>query len=157
MDPLDTNVNEIDTSWPRLPAANYDLKISKAVKEQTKAQDGDRLTIVFETTTPQKSTNGETIAPGGIKVSHYIGVTERPARTETRDGKEVHIEAYTGEKIGKAVAAVGKAARLNVTPRELINNPAQLEGKTLRCKVKNNKETDQFPESNKIAEFIVIK
>src|SRR5690348_13734664 len=120
MDPLDTNVNQIDTSYPRLPAANYDLKISSAKKEPTKANDGsERLTVVFETTTPQKSTNNETIAPGGIKITHYIGITEKPARTE--NGKA--INAYTGENIGKAIASVGKAARLNATPREIINNP----------------------------------
>lgn len=153
VDPMDTVVNDIDTSWPRLPTALYDMKIVKAVKEDTKAKDGERLTITLENTTSATSTIGEPIAVGGVKISHYIGVTEKPSRTE--NGKT--IEAYTKEKIAKNVAALGKAARLAVTPRQLIDNPGQLEGVTVRCKVKINPETPEFPESNKIGEFIVIK
>lgn len=154
IDPLDTNVNEIDTSFPRLPAQLYDLKITSAKKEPTKANDGDRLTLVLENTEPAKSTTGQEIKPGEAKIYHYIGVTEKPAR---QDDKGKTIEAYTNAKIAKAIAAVAKAARLNTTPGSVIQNPSQLEGAVVRCKVKVQSETAEFGESNKIGEFVVVK
>jgi hypothetical protein len=149
IDPLDVNVNDIDTSRPILPAKMYDLRVKSAKREPTKANDGsERLTIVLETTGPETSTRGEPV-PAGHQLFHYIGVTERPA-----DGPK---RAYTNADIAKGVAGISKAAGLNESPRAIIANPAVLEGKVIPTKVKINAETKEFPESNGVSEFIVKK
>jgi hypothetical protein len=153
VDPLDTNVNDIDTSYPRIPESLYDLKIASAKKEKTKDGTGERLTIALETTIDVKSTEGELLKPGH-KITHYIGITEKPERQNDRGDT---IRAYTNADIAKALAGIAKALELNTSPRSLMDNPAQLEGKVVRAKVKINKETPQFPESNGIGGFVVRK
>lgn len=148
-DPLDTNVNDIDTSYPRLPAGLYDLKIGEVKKEPTKDHSGERLTIPMATVSEHTSTKGEPILPG-LVITHYIGITPKPAA-------EAGKREYTNAEIAKAVAGIGKAAGLSCSVRDIINNPAQLNGRVVRCKIKIQKETDEFPESNRIADFVVVK
>lgn len=152
-DPLNTNCNDIDTSYPRLPAAVYDLKIASIKKEPTKDGSGDRLTVVLETTSLHKSTTGEDIQPG-LKITHYIGITEKPART---NDKGVDIRPYTNADIAKGISSLVKSAGGNTSPLGFINNPSQLEGRTVRTKIKIQKETPEFPESNRVGEFVVVK
>lgn len=148
-DPLDTNVNDIDTSYPVLPATHYMLKIEGAKVEPTKNNDGNRLTIPFRTVEKVQDKKGNEVLPGH-QITHYIGVTERP---EHLDEKGRTIAAYTLDSIKKSIARVAKAAGVSATVRQILDNPAMLDGKIVRAKVKVNKETDQFAESNSIASF----
>lgn len=152
VDPLDTNVNDIDTSYPRIPAKVYDLKIASAKKEPTKDGTGERLTIVLETQEEVTSTEGEPLQPGH-KLTHYIGITELPERP-SKDGSKT-LRPYTAQDIAKAVAPIAKAAGLAVTVRSIIDNPAQLDGKTVLTKVKVSPETNEWPEANRIQDFVV--
>lgn len=152
-DPLSTNVQDIDTSRPRLVAGLYDLKIKEAKKEPTKDGSGERITFVLETTAPAKSTDGEDL-PVGQLLWHYIGITEKPAGT-SKAGKPT--DAYTLADVAKNIAKIAKGARYNGSAKSIIDNPAVLKGETVRTKVGIQKETDEWPESNNIKEFLVIK
>lgn len=155
-DPLDTDVGSIDTSFPRLMAGNYELKCLSAKREPAK-KFGERLTLVFENIKAERSTTGTDIPPGKAKIFHYIGITPRAARTEPNPetGKLENFEEYTTAMIARSVAAPAKSARMTVTPRQILDNPAMLEGQIAFVKVGVQKETAEFGESNKIKEFLV--
>lgn len=158
VDPLDTNVSDIDTTYPRLQAKLYDLKISKAeVKEMTMSgvdHKVKRLQVTLETTAPATSTDGDELAPGH-KLTHFITVETLPAR-KTKDGK-ADIAEYTNESIKKGIASLAKPAGVVASVRAIIDNPSILEGKIVRTKVGISPETNEYPESNNIKQFVEIK
>jgi hypothetical protein len=148
VDPLDTNVNDIPTGYPLLPGGIMDLRIKSAVKEPTKKNDGERITFTLETFTETKDTKQQVVAPGW-QVKHYVGITTRASEGDKR--------AYTNADIAKNLAEIGKSAGLNASPRDIINNPAQLDGKIVRVNLKVNKATEEFDESNRVGSFLVVK
>lgn len=148
-DPLDTNVSDISTAYPTLVAQQYELRIAKADKGPNKAQNGELITFTMETTGAARSTKNEDVGPGH-KMMHYVGVTPR---TASEPGKR----DYTNQDIAKGLAGIAKAAGLNATPRDIINNPKMLEGKVVLAKVKVAPETPEFPETNRIGDFLERK
>jgi hypothetical protein len=153
IDPMDTNVNDIDTSFPVLPnGIILDLRVTKCDKTPKEDGSGETIKIELETTTTERSVKNEEIAPG-FKFYRYIGITEKPERTE--DGKKKR--AYTAADIAKSVAQVAKPAGLNCSPKEFIANPGMLVGKILRSKIVIEKASGRYPERNGISEFITIK
>lgn len=159
VDPFDTNVNDIDTSRPRLPAGLYDLKIKKVVKKAPKSGEGQQLEIELMTTMDHQSTEKELIKAGTFSLYHYIGLNELPERESKPDaqGKTKTLKARTREDIAADIAVVCKSARMSVKVKDVIETPAQLEGQLVTCKVAINAETPQFPESNRIQSFVVKK
>lgn len=157
LDPFDTNVNDIDTSYPVIPAAIYDLKITKAEKAHTKAGNATegpfQLVLTLETTTDLKSVKGADV-PAGLKLTHYIGVSEKPAGTN-QEGKATR--ARTNADIAKDIASLCKSAGVSGSVRGIIDMPAQLEGHTPRVKVTIQKETSEYPEANRIGGFVVVQ
>ena len=157
LDPMDTIVSDIDTSRPRIKAQVYDLRIVSVKREPSKDNEGERLTITHETTAPAQSTEGETVN-AGHRIIKYMGISEKPERmVDDGKGGQKKVNAYTREDIAKALAGIGKAARLSVTPRQLLENPQQLEGIVVRAKVRIDKETSTFPENNSIGDYVVVK
>lgn len=147
-DPLDTNVNDIDTSYPVIPAGLYDLRVKSVKREPTKDGTGERLTIALELTAPTVSTTGQPINVGH-QITHYVGITPK----EATDGKR----AYGNTEIAKSLASIAKAAGILCTPRDILSNPVILEGKTVRTKVGVSKETEEFSASNKVKDFVELK
>lgn len=144
-DPLDTNVNDIDTSYPILPASQYQFKLEGCKREPTRDNDGERLTIPHKLTEAAQDKKGEPVAPGH-QITSYIGLTERLGVPGKQD--------YTINSIKKSIARLAKAAGVNATVRAIIDNPSILDGKVVIAKVRVNKETAEFPESNSIGGYV---
>lgn len=128
-DPLDTNVNDIDTSFPLLPATIYELRVEKATTEPT-SKGGQQIVMKMKTTQETTSVKGDAV-PAGFPLTKRIAVTETPR--------------YTSRQIGQAIARVGKGLGVNATPREIINSPTMLEGKIATWNVTIRKATAEYP------------
>lgn len=169
LDPLDTDVNQIDTSRPRLVASIYDLICSNAeIKEQKDdvpyeftnldGSTGSKvkmLALTFNTTQPAISTDRETINPG-FGITHYITIATLPSRPKKNKPSEM-AKARTKDDVIEDIAKLCKSAGISTSARSVIQNPAQLKNATFRCKVKIDKGNAEFGESNRIAEFLVRK
>lgn len=138
VDPLDTNVNDVDTSYPLIPATYYVMKIDSAKVEPNKKGTGDNILVSFKTTERCQDIKGNDV-PAGLAIRQYISITETPQ--------------YDVNSIKRSVASLAQAAGVSATVREIINNPATLEGKLVRVKVKVNKETSEYSASNGIAGY----
>lgn len=146
-DPLDVNIEDIDTSYPILPSGLYDLKIGMVKREPTKDNTGERLTVPLTTTTNHNSVKGEMV-PAGLKITHYIGLTPR----EGHDGKR----DYTIQDVRKGVASICKAAGVGGTIKTTVDNPSILDGHVVRTKIGIQKETAEYPESNRVMGFLTV-
>jgi len=161
-DPLGTDVSEVNTEYPVLPAKLYDFRISKVEKTTTKETQEKNLSpgdegysemLVFnlETTHETKDEKGNAVPPGHT-LKHRVSLTVKAARNE--NGRE--IRAYTVEDIKKNIAQVAKSAGLSGTVRSFIENPAAFVGQAVRANVKISKETEQYGRSNNIGSFEVV-
>jgi hypothetical protein len=152
-DPLDTNVNDIDISFPVLPEKILDLRCVKAERVVKEDGTGETIKLEFETTTSEMSKRGDPIPAGSMKLFRYIGITEKPERVENGKTKK----PWTPSDIAKSVAQVAKPAGLNCSARAFIDNPAVLEGRVVRAKIIIEKAEGRYPERNSIGEFVTIK
>jgi len=143
-DPLDTNVNDVNTDYPLLPASYYLMQLDNCTKQPNKHGTGDNLVIPHKLTEAAQDTKGEPVAPGLI-ITQYVSLVE----TSGGNGKQ----AYTIESIKKGVSRIAKAAGVNATVRQIIDNPAMLNGKQVRAKVTVSKETEEFSASNRISGY----
>jgi hypothetical protein len=141
-DPMDLNVSDIDTSFPRIIANVYELEIETAECVDNKAGTGQNLKVGMKTTAPATSTTGETL-PAGVKLTSNISLTP--------------TEKYSKQSIAKAVASLAQSASMTGTPREILSNPMNLVGKLVTAKVGIQKETDEYPESNTVKAFVAKK
>jgi len=137
-DPLDTNVNDIDTSYPLIAPTYYMMKLEGCKVEPNSKGTGENLVLPHKTTEKCQDTKGNEVLPGHT-TTRWVSLTE----TEKRS-----IDA-----IKKDVARVAKAFGVNATVRQIITNPTILDGKTARTKVTVKKETDEFPASNSIGGY----
>lgn len=142
IDPMDQDVSGIDTNFPRLAVGVYELKCTGAEVVENKAQTGNNLKLQFETINAAVSTSGEPM-PSGARLSMYIGL--------------VPSDRYSPADIAKKVAGLMKAAGIDGKPSAIVADPSQLVEKVVTAKVKVNKATDDFDESNSIASFVVKK
>lgn len=141
-DPLDQTGESTDTSMPLLKQGLCDLTIAKAEVGPTD-KGTEKLSLTLKTTKDMQSKDGELLR-AGFPVYHNIGLTP--------------TDAYPLTSIARAIASLSKAAGLgNVTNRSIINDPKQLEGKIVRCKVVIKPESGGFPESNRIQQFVEVK
>jgi hypothetical protein len=130
---------------PKFPCLAPDricrFKISKATKAPTKDNpDRESLTLVLKTEKDYTDTEGKPLRAGftGYK---RIGVTPVAEEADKRPRTWKNI----GEDLGMVLKATGM---LDKSPRDLLNNPAIVEGQVVDCKVGLQKEKDGFPQSN---------
>lgn len=143
-DPLDTNVNDIDTNYPLLPDSHYMFRLTDCAKVPNKAGTGDNLVVKHSLIDAAQDIKGEPVNPGFV-ITSYVSLTE----TAGVNGKQ----PYTIDNIKKGVARIAKAAGVNATVRQIIDNPTILNGKAVRAKVTTSKETAEFPASNRINSY----
>jgi hypothetical protein len=118
------------------------MTIKTAEVVPNKKQTGDNLVISWANAKEAQSTKGDNIAVGQVVLKHYVGLTE--------------TDKYHVKDIAKSVTRVAKAVRLSgVTPKDVINNPSQLVGKTAIVKVGIRKETEEFAEANEVKSFVI--
>lgn len=144
VDPLNTNVNDIDTNYPLLPDSYYMFRLTDCAKVPNKAGTGDNLVVKHSLIDAAQDIKGEAVNPGFV-ITSYVSLTE----TSGGNGKQ----PYTIDNIKKGVARIAKAAGVNATVRQIIDNPAILNGKAVRAKVTTSKETAEFPASNRINSY----
>lgn len=137
-DPLDENVNDVNIEYPILPAAHYMFTLDDAKVEPNKSGTGNNLIVSHKLAEPAQDKRGEPVSPG-LVLKSYISLTP--------------TDKYPIDSVKKGVTRIARAAKLNCTVRQLMDNPSMLNGKTVKAKVKVNKETDEFPESNSIAGY----
>lgn len=144
-DPLDTKVDDIDVSYPVIPAGLYTLGIKSAEVKPSK-KGGQNLVVQFETKEATQSVKGEQVAAGFV-LTNNVGLTP--------------TEKYSAIDIGKRIASICQSAQLlGVSPRDIINDPKKLVGRTVLAKVqvsaeRTDKETGSvYPERSEIASFV---
>lgn len=142
VDPMDIDVSDVDTSFPRLAANVYTLEVSKSEVVDNKAGTGKNLKVQLKTVEPSISTEGEPL-PAGTFITTNISLTP--------------TERYSQASVNKAVTLLMQSAGLTGKISIVRDNPAILEGKQVTAKVGIQKETDEYPESNKIIAFVVKK
>lgn len=134
-DPLDTNVEEVDLSYPIVPAAIYEFKISKVEKKPTK-KEGQMIVITLVATKPLQSVKGETLQ--NFTLTHNLVITP--------------TEKLQLVDIGKNVSRVAQAAEIRgVTARQIIDNPTQLVNRVVNVKTQVSQERTD-PETGRIYE-----
>lgn len=137
-DPLDFNIEDIDTSRPRVPEGLYELIIDDPKLEKTKDGKGEMLTFVLKSTKPLTSTSGETLSNFSLK--HRMSLTP--------------TEKFPVESVKKNLASLFKTAGMSGSGKAIINSPTMLSGKVVTAKLKIRKETSEFPESNEVQYFV---
>lgn len=150
VDPLAQAAGGIDTSFPLLPADRLITVecVSAKVAPTKEAPDRSTLTIMCKTTTELTFQDGKRANPG-FKLYKRYGVTVTPP-TDKSDGRTI-------DSIKKDLAFVIKAffgSNAQVSPRDLLNNPAMLEGRPVSVKTTIEKGTGGFPDKNGIT-FII--
>lgn len=140
IDPFDVPSTDVDTSFPRLPAATYEMDIAKAETFHNPDKDIDMIKLELKTVQAHRSTAGDELQPG---------FSLRTQIVTTPTGK------LTVDMIKKSVATLAQSARVVGTLRDIMNNPTMLEGKRVRVKVGISKETSEYPERNEVKYFVV--
>ncbi len=136
--PLDFNIEDVDTSRPRVPAALYELAIDDPKLEKTKDGRGEMLTFNLKSQKPLVSTTGEQITNFTIK--HRMSLTP--------------TEKFPVESVKKNLASLFKAAGMTGSGKAILSSPTMLSGKNVIAKLKIRAETDEFPESNEVQFFV---
>lgn len=140
IDPFDVPSTDVDTSFPRLPAATYEMDIAKAETFHNEDKNIDMIKLELKTVQAHRSTAGDELQPG---------FSLRTQIVTTPTGK------LTVDMIKKSVATLAQSARVVGTLRDIMNNPTMLEGKRVRVKVGISKETSEYPERNEVKYFVV--
>lgn len=136
-DIFDTDVSNIDTSYPRIVASTYDLQIAGIEKAENNAKTGDNLKVELKTTSDATSTSGEPV-PAGFVIHHNISLVQTP-KYDPR----------------KPLAQFMKAAGVSGKQSDFLVSPQGIVGKTITAKVGIQKETSEYPERNTIKSFEV--
>lgn len=160
IDPMEQSCDDIDISFPLVPAANYPMSIkditrtlSKKAKEAGEVLDLNNLNsgmleITWENSTEIQSTKNETLEPGRIALKTRISLVP----TE----KTADKNAYTIGDIKKAVAKLVRATGLKgVNVADVIRNPSILKGRDAVVKVKVKPETADYAESNDVKDYVI--
>lgn len=134
--------DNIDLSYPLIPGGHHKLNIAEATVAQNKKQTGNNLVLKWKNADEVLSTKGETLPPGRVVITQYVGLTV----TEKRDAKAIQRD----------IERLRRATGINVTKlSEIRDNPSLLVGKTCLCKVKVRQETDEYPESNEVSTVVL--
>ncbi len=150
-DPLDAEVNTIDTSYPVLRAKLLKLHVKESKKEPFKAKqmggevDAERIVLKLATVGIEKDTRGRDVNPGHV-ITHRVTVTPLT-------NPDVGKNPYTSSDIAKNIAAVAQACGLFGSAKSFIENPVLFQGREIMANVGINKATPEFSESNKITSF----
>jgi hypothetical protein len=142
-DPLDTDVSSIDTSFPRALPNIYEMTVDDAQTRPNKAGTGNNLVLKLKSLSEVPTTDGGTLPGGSFTLTHNVSLAP--------------TEKYTPTNIAKNLAGIAQAAGLSgITPRQIIDSPMLLVGKTVRVKVGIRKETAEYPESNEVKQFVAM-
>jgi len=145
VDPLDQDVGGIDTSFPLLSPGLYDMEITEAsVGHKKDDPSREVLTIKFVTTLDSLDVKGE-ILHKGYPIFYRTGLTP--------------TEDMPAKKVATNLARILKVCgfKSGVSPRQLTQDPKMVVGRVVRCKVKVQKETDDYPASNSISQFVDVE
>jgi hypothetical protein len=140
-DPLDENVNDIDTSFPVLAPGVKHLTVTDATVEPTNDGLAKQLVIKLKTVNPELTIKGETQEPG-------FPLTAR--RLLEPKGRMTMHQVKTG------LARLGKGLGLSVKLSEFRDNPAILVGCEGDWNVTVSKPTAEYPNpSNNVGDPVV--
>ncbi len=124
-DPLDANVDDIDLSYPIIPAGIHEFKITKVEKKSNAAKTGENLAITLVATKPEQDIKGAMVT--NFTLTSNISLTE--------------TEKYFRVDIGKKIAQIAQAAEVRgVKASEIIANPTILVGRVVQVKTTVSQE-----------------
>jgi hypothetical protein len=153
-DPMGQSCDDIDISYPLLPASNYPMVIKEAKRGPNKAGDGENIELKWANVNAGTSTKGEPVSAGQIVLTSYIGLTPKPERKDESTGRT--IRARTNIDIAKDITKVVKAVKMTkTTPGAIAADCFILIGKEAIVKIGIRNETANFPESNEIKSFVI--
>lgn len=147
-DPLDMNVEDVDLSYPIIPAGIHEFKITKAEVKPNAEGSGNNLVLTLQATSDKQSIKGETV--------HNFTLTTVISLTET--------EKWLAVDIGRRIATVCQAAELRgVSPRQIITEPNRLVNRVVQVKTQVSQErTDKktgriYEPRTEVASFVIKK
>ena len=134
----DADCSTIDTSYPKIVAQTYLLRVKDVEIKENNAQTGKNMSVDFETITDALSTTGEPVPPGFVLYRNISLV-----KTAKYDPN-------------KAVASFMKCFSIPGSPRSLVDGLGRSAiGQPGYCNVVVKKGTPEFPEKNDIRDFVV--
>lgn len=135
---------------PKYPVLAADrivrFKVKKASKDSVK-EDKDKpnprqmLVLHLVTTKEYPDKDGQPLREG-FSVYKRIGLFEIKGEEGKRDRT---MKDHVGPELAELLRAMGKSA---VSPRDLVNNPAMIEGEVVDCKSTIIPAKGEFPETN---------
>lgn len=147
VDPLSVAAGGVDTSYPTLMGDRIvRFEIASAKVDDVKDKPGrQQLIVKMKTTKDAVMSDGKTAKPGFVGIKR-IGVT---AYEETIDGEGKTSPGRDFDAIKRDLATLCQAInQKDLNLRVLLNNPAQIEGQVVDCRVGLQKAKGSFPESN---------
>jgi hypothetical protein len=137
-DLLDTDVSNIDTSYPRVVPKLYDLEIASAKRAPNNAGTSDNINLELKTTSDSTSTTGEPV-PAGFVIHHTLSLGKTPKYDPN-----------------KPLARLAQSAKLTgISPKALAADVSVLVGKIVPANVGIQKATAEYNERNTIRSFEV--
>lgn len=152
-DPLDTKTSDIDVSNPVHPGTKSPVEMPITKADITTNDEGqDYLSLQLAMTEAYTATNGEEVQPGAMGSVFFARVPVTVGLYTDWKGNE---KERSEVEVAKNITKVAKSCSvLDVTPREIMANPAQLVDKVAKVKIRFRKETEEWPASNQL-EFVV--
>lgn len=147
-DPLAEAAGGVDTSFPVLMGDRVleleCVSCKKALSKSDPSGQRETLTIVVKTVTDATFRDGKKANPG-VKIYKRYGVTVTPPSGDS--------EGRTIDNIKKDLSLLLKSfygPKTTVTARDLLNNPAMLEGKRVMGRVDVEKGTGGYVDKNTV-------
>ena len=108
-----------------------------------KANTGQNLEVKLRNTKEIKSTKNDTIVPKQLVLTKYYPLQA--------------TEKMSIKQVGQGLTRLGRGLGLPgaMSPKDLINNPTILAGKTGLWKIAIKQETAEFPEGNEIKDIVI--
>ena len=142
-DPFATAAANLEA--PKFPILAPDrivrFEIKKCTVDAVKDKPGRKVMTVKLATTKDATLDDGKIAKAGFTGFHRIGLTPSEPGGEGRERTNKNI----AEDLGMLLKACGKGTN---TPREVMDNPAMVEGQVVDMKVGVTPEKNGFPASN---------
>lgn len=153
-DPLSMAAGGIDTTFPVL-AGDRIIQFQIAACRKVPVKDKpDRFNLEFKIkTTKDAMLNDGRTAHAGFSGFKRISVSTSEPSEDTTTGKK--SAGRTSKDIAKDLAMALKACgRVDLSPRQLIDNPEVLDGILVDMKIGINPAKNNFPESNSFS-FVI--
>ncbi len=117
--------------------------VTKDTADAPESEQRKSLTVTVKTTKDYRDADGKSLR-AGFPVYLRYGITP----TEGTEDKRARTNKQIAEELGMVLKGIGMASK---SPRDLINDPAMIEGGIFQAKVSISKGKDGYGDSNRLS------